>query len=210
MNVDVPTLARAVQDRIVRSGWIPTLRMGTTSDGGTTPLVTLDGDADPIQAQALGDPAAVDERVWCVVWRGLVVVLGRAGGQRLMGKSTATGDQLGITTAITLTDLSVEVVVTQPGRSLRVEGQVQVQASTAGGEVTGQIQQDGVTVGRYGRFTVARNNQVNMLSGFTYVDDLSPGGYTFSLTLSCATTGSVNTNSATIPSWIAVHDVGPA
>jgi len=205
----VSTLTAAILRRVQSSGMIPTIRTGETVLSGTTPTVRLAGDPSTRQAQALGDPAGVGETVWVMVWRGTALVLGRAGGTRLYGYATATANQTGITTQTALTDLTVDVVVTQPNRVLHIVGQVQALATTSADIVIGSVQQDGVDVGRYGRFRAAAASDSQLLSGYARVEGLDPGGYTFRLTLQRTGGGTVTASNATTPGLIDVVDAGP-
>lgn len=207
-NQTISALTRAIFERLQSSGLIPRFVQATTVETGTTPTVVINGTTDQIQANALADPAGVGEVVWCVQWLGTTLVVGRAGGTRLMGSASTSIDQSGITTATDLNGLSVDVVVTQPGRELHIWGQVQAMATTSSGDVIGRIQQDGVTIGRFGRWRALSINQPQLMVGMARVQDLSPGGYTFNLDLECQTAGSVTAANATTPGIIWVEDAG--
>lgn len=198
----------AILKRVRQSPWVPTLRTAETITSGTTPTVQLAGEADSRQANALGDPAGVGETVWCLLWNNVCLVLGRAGGSRRLGYAEYTSNQTGISAATDLTGLTVDVVVTQPGRSLRISAQTQLVASNATGQVIGRIQQDGVTIGRWARYVAAVATDGRLQHGAVVVDDLDPGGYEFNLNLECTTSGTVDVASATVTSWILVEDIG--
>jgi hypothetical protein len=201
------TFTQAILTRVFASPNIPSLRMGEISDVGSTPTVILDGESDARQANQLGDQAGPGERVWCLLWKSVCLVLGRAGGARLLGYTDATSTDT-FTTAEVLDSLTVDVVVTQPGRVLRVEAQGLFTVDTNGAQVIMRIRQDGTNLQRIGQHNFPNSTDSEVLNGFGYVEDLSPGGYTFDVTGECSG-GTGTFAGATSPGRLMVHDAGP-
>lgn len=203
-------LVEAVIARMRRDSSIPSFAQAETVLQGTTPTITVDGGTSTVQVNALADPAGEGETVWYVRTPAGPLVLGRAGGARLMGYASATVNQTGITTNTALSGLSVDFVVTQPNRVIRIDGLGQTLASNSTGVVIGRINVDGVAVGRWGRYVATVANDARLQTGFALQANLDPGGYTATMSLECNTAGSVTLSSATVTSLLTVSDAGQA
>lgn len=204
-------LVAATMQKIISSGAIPSVQTGVVTEEGSQPLVLLDAttDAQTVPCRVGGDPPGLGERVLLVVASGTGWIIGRLGGSvRNLGEATSSVNQTGITNS-DLTDMAVEVMVNQPGRILHVWGQVQVLATDSGAVAVGTVEQDGVAIGRFGRFRAAAAGDAQLLCGYARIVDPDPGGYEFALNLSITSgTGTLTASNATTPALLYVEDAG--
>ncbi len=202
------SLAAAIEGRMLGSGVIPSLVMGTCVDAGQRPTVILEGTTAPRECRCAGDPPGPGERVWVIRWlTSFALVIGRAGGSnRLLGYAEEDQDDT-FTTQETMGGLTFDVQVTQPGRVIVLWGAAQFTVDTPTANVIGEFTWDGADNGRYFRhaFPLAATGEFG--SGFALVVNPDPGVYTVTLDATC-NGGTGTFAGATTPGYLLAVDGG--
>lgn len=128
-----------------------------------------------------------------------------------LGYASVTSGQTGLSSETALTGLSVTVTVSAD-RLIKVTGFGRTSRTVADGVTIGNIQQDGVTVGRWAHHSPDAASEMASQVGFVLLNDLAAGSYTFRLTLQrFSGTGTVGLDAASSgPAYILVEDIGPA
>lgn len=127
-----------------------------------------------------------------------------------IGYNQVVADQLGITTEVTLTGLSVTVTV-NANRRIRITGSATIVTATANASAIGSIRRGGVELGRWATTPIVATDEFFRAEASVVVTPAA-GANTYDMNLArLSSSGSVGISaSATAPSFILVEDLGPA